>query len=176
MTTKPKIVSWTTGIAAIGICFWCLYWTIENALFALSPGGIHGMAIDMRITAVLSTLTTMIFTCLFFLRGTSSILRNHKIQTNISPTPLKLVALILLMVLSVFARLDYEATTKVTFVESRGIPFAFLTVTEIRGLCSTGMIFWECRTIASFNFMALIANVLIIYYLICADLKTFFEL
>jgi hypothetical protein len=173
---KQKIASWAIGLITIGVGVWCLDVTSKSALFALSPGGINGMPIDMRITAIVSTGVTVIFSFLFLFSGAASIIRIQKMQVNYSPTLLKVAILILLVVLSVFARTGYEATSKISWEESRGLPFAFLTLTEIRGLCNTGIIFWECRSIYNLNLMAFIIDAIIIYFTVCIGVQTVFEL
>jgi hypothetical protein len=173
---KQKIASWIIGVITLGTGIWCLYLTVESALFALSRGGINGMPIDMRITAIVSTGVTMIFSCLFIFSGASNMLRRQTMQVNYSPTLLKVAMLISLIVFSVLARVEYEATSKISWEESRGLPFAFLTFTEIRGLCKTGIIFWECRSIYSLRPMAFMMDVLIVYFVVCTAVQTLFEL
>jgi hypothetical protein len=103
-------------------------------------------------------------------------LRSQTMQVNYSPTLLKVAMLIILIVFSVIARVEYEATSKISWEESRGLPFTFLTSTEIRGLCKTGIIFWECRSFYSLSPMAFIIDVLIVYLVVCAAVQTLFEL
>jgi hypothetical protein len=143
---------------------------------ALSTGGIHGMPVDMRIMAIVSSGVTMIFSCLFLFSGASSILRNKGTQTNYYPTLLNVAMLVILLVLSVLALSEYRATSKVSWEESRGLPFSFLTFTEIRGLCNAGIAFWKCRSFNNLNLQALIMDVLIIYPVVCIGVQVFFEL
>jgi len=97
-------------------------------------------------------------------------------QVNYYPTLLKVAALIFLIVLSILARFEYEATSKISWQESRGLPFAFLTFTEIRGLCNAGIAFWKCRSFESINLLVLITDILIIYFMVCASVQTLFGL
>jgi hypothetical protein len=175
MMSNRTIVSRAIGAIILGTGIWCLYLTVTSASFALSTGGINGMPFDMRITDVVSSGVTMIFSCLFLLSGVSSILRSKDMQINYYPTLLKLATLIILILLSVLARSEYEATTKISFEESRGLPFAFLTFTEIRGVCNAGIVFWKCRFFDNLNILALIIDVLIIYTVVCVGVRALFE-
>ena len=142
---------------------------------ALSTGGINGMPVDMRIMAIISSGVTMIFSCLFLFSGASSILRNKGTQINYYPTLLNMAMLIILIVLSVLALSEYRATSKISWEESRGLPFSFLTFTEIRGICNAGIAFWKCRSFENLSLVALIIDVLIVYAVICVGVGTLFE-
>jgi len=174
--SNRKIVSWTLGTIILGTGIWCLYLTAKSALLALPTGGLDGMPIDMRIMAFISSGVTMIFSCLFLLSGASSILRNKGTQINYYPTLLNMAMLIILLVLSVFALPEYRATSKISWEESRGLPFAFLTFTEIRGICDAGVAFWKCRSFENLSLRALIIDSLIVYAVICVSVGTLFEL
>ncbi len=163
-------------MVALGTSIWCLYLTAISASFALSAGGINGMPIDMRIAAVVSSGASMIFACLFLFGGAASILRSEEMQINFSPTMLTLATLIILIILSVLARFEYEATTKISWEESRGLPFPFLAFTEIRGVCNAGIMFWKCRSFDNLNLLTLIIDVLFIYAIVCVGVRALFEL
>jgi len=167
LTGTRNIAPWAIGLIISGTGIWCLYLTVVSAIFALSPGGINGMPNDMRITALISIGVMVIFSCLFLLSGASSMFLSQRMQIHYQPTLLKVMTLILLIVLSVFAQVEYEATSKISWAESRGIPFAFLNFTEIRAVCNAGIEFWKCRSFENLNPLALIIDLLIIYSVVC---------
>jgi hypothetical protein len=165
------MVSRTIGTIIFGTGIWCLYVTLTSASFALSPGGIHGMPIDMRITAAVSSGVAIIYSFLFLYGGAAGIVRNKEKHINFHPTLFKCTTLIILVVLSILARSEYGATTKISFDESRGLPFAFLTFTEIRGVCNAGIMFWKCRFYDNLNPLVLLIDVLIIYAVVCMEVE-----
>ena len=100
---------------------------------------------------------------------------SEEIQVNYFPSLLKIASLIILILLSILARTGYDPTTKMSWEESRGLPFAFLTFTEIRGVCSLGIMFWKCRFFDNLNLLALIIDVVIIYAVVCVGVRAMFE-
>jgi hypothetical protein len=169
-----KTVSWAIGVIISGIGIWCLYLTAKSALFALSTGGINGMPVDMRIMAILSSGVTMIFSCLFLFSGVVHIFGYKGTQINYRPTLLHLLILAIFIALSVLALSEYRATSKISWEESRGLPFSFLTL--IRGVCNAGIAVWKCRSFESINPLVLITDILIVYFAVCASVQAFFGL
>jgi hypothetical protein len=147
----------------------------KSTLLAFSTGGLDGMPIDMRIMAFISIGVTMIFSCLFLFSGASSIIRSKVTRINYSPTMLNVAMLAVLIFLSVLALSEYSATSKISMAESRGLPFPFLALTEVRGICHTGMAFWQCRLFENLNPLLLIIDVLIVYVAICVSIQTVSE-
>ena len=125
--------------------------------------------------ALISSGVTMVFSCLFLFGGRSSILRNKEAQINYSPTLPNVAMLIILIILSALALSEYNATSKISWQESRGLPFSFLTLTEIRGICNAGIVFWKCRSFENLNPLVLIMDILIVYSAICVSVQTMFE-
>ncbi len=78
----------------------------------------------------------------------------------------KLIILIIAMLLISFVSIDYEETSKVTWVESRGIPLSFLTIVGYAGPCSE---FTYCRdaSIQTFRTLELLLDVSVWYGVSC---------
>jgi len=122
---------------------------------------------DVRMMALISFGVIVIFFGLFLFGGASRILQSGAKQISYSPTLPNVAMLIVLVILSVLALSEYRATSKISWTESRGLPFSFVTFTEIRGVCSGGIEFWKCRSLESLNPAALIIDVLVVYSVIC---------
>lgn len=58
-----------------------------------------------------------------------------KIRLFLRPNPLKLVFVLIGITLTLLLVVERDATSKVTWNESRGAPLPFLTVIEYRGPC-----------------------------------------
>jgi hypothetical protein len=128
--------------------------------------------IDMRATFSVSSCIAMAIFLFLCASGIMSIRQGSTLadaggRTAFHLTLPKSIVLIVLIALSILALSEYQPTTKITWEESRGVPLAFLTVTETRGPCSAGAAFWKCRFVENFHPLQLIANAMIIYYAVC---------
>ncbi len=82
------------------------------------------------------------------------------------PGLIKLIILIITMLLASFVTIGYEATSKVSWEENRGIPLSFLTIVGYAGPCSESL---YCRdaSIQTFRPLELLLDVLIWYGFSC---------
>jgi hypothetical protein len=130
--------------------------------------------IDKRVTFFVSSCIAMVFFLFLCISGIVSIRQGSMLEdtgglTAFHLTLPKSTVLIVLIALSILALSEYRATTMITWEESRGVPLAFLTVTETRGPCLAGAAFWKCRFVENFHLLQLIANTMIIYYAVCVS-------
>ena len=166
-----RIIFWACGIVLISLSIWCLYLAAKFGLWAIR---LETTPIDMRATFFVSSCIAMVFFSFLCISGIMSIRQVSTLEdagglTAFHLTLPKSTALIVLIALSVLALSEYQATTKITWEESRGIPLAFLTVTETRGPCLAGAAFWKCRFVEDFHPLQLIANAMVIYYAVCVS-------
>ncbi len=176
MDQANKFAAWAIGIIFLSIGVWCLALTAKSATLALSAGGADGMPIDMRMMAIISSAVAVIFSFLFLFSGGTSVLRSKITQPSYYPTLPKVAILVVLIALSVLARAEYQPTTKITWEEARGLPFPFLTLTEIRGPCNAGIAFWTCRSFENLSPLVWGIDVLMAYGVICVVVQILFEL
>lgn len=59
----------------------------------------------------------------------------RRVLASLRPSPIRLAVTVILLILSLLLTLNYEATSKVSWVESRGVPLSILTLSGYQGPC-----------------------------------------
>jgi hypothetical protein len=154
------------GAIGLGLAAQCLIFAIESGMQAILS---ESLPVDTRWMLFLSLFVSSAFFALLGLGGLLSIYHGMRVYvTGGKPilvlTAPALVSTFILLALSILVLADSSATSKITWEELRGAPLPFLSVTELRGPCMAGAIFWKCRSIENLEYAFLAIDALGFYY------------
>lgn len=165
-----RAIFWLGSAILAGLGIWCLYSAFKLGISSVVEFG--SAPADTRIAALVSCIVGIFFFIFTGVSGASSFYlgiaaTKISIRNTFRLSLLKLVVLIAVIGISVFAFSERNPTTKVTWEENRGVPLAFLVVTELRGPV------WPTRRVyESVSFFPLLANISVTYYAICVSGQT----
>jgi hypothetical protein len=162
------IVLWLGAVILVGLGIRCVVLAGRFGLWVIMPRA----SLNNRILALISLLVELTLGLLLILGGAFSAYLGgigkasvRNLWFLLRPSFPKLVILIILIALSVFALTERVPTSKVTWQENRGVPLAFLSLTEHR--LGPGLNFCMRRYLDAFEPFLLISNGLIFYYVTC---------
>lgn len=159
-----------SAVVLVSLGIWCFVLAVRFGLWAIAPRE----SLNNRMLALISLLIELTLGLLLILGGTISVYLDRigkagigNLWSLLHPSFAKLVTLIILIALSVFALTERTATSKLTWQENRGVPLAFLSLTEHRGPCGPDFNFCTSRHFDALYPLQLVADGLVLYYATC---------